>query len=64
MRYLLHLWNDGGQEKTWRASLEDLRTRQKTAFADLDDLVAFLDERTAQGLQPGLEDHLPLRKEE
>ena len=45
--YILRLWCDG-QERIWRASLEDLRTKHREVFANLETLHAFLDERTAR----------------
>ena len=45
--YLLRLWQAstaGGA--VWRASLEDVPTGERRAFGDLDDLVAYLYERT------------------
>jgi hypothetical protein len=47
LAYLLRLWQiqDKG-ELGWRASLENAHTGEKLAFAHLDELVAFLQERT------------------
>ena len=53
MRYLLHLWNDGGQEQAWRASVTELRTREVTTFASCDALYAFLHECTLRKSQAG-----------
>ena len=54
LAYLLRLWQtqDKG-EIGWRASLENAHTGEKLAFAHLDELVAFLRERT--GLAPPAE---------
>ena len=51
LAYLLRLWQV--QEKGgigWRASVENAHTGEKVGFAHLDELVAFLRERT--GLVP------------
>ena len=47
LAYLLRLWQvrDKGQIG-WRASLENAHTGEKLAFAQLDELVVFLRERT------------------
>ena len=54
LAYLLRLWQiqDKG-EIGWRASLENAHAGEKLAFAHLDELVAFLRERT--GLAPPAE---------
>ena len=50
--YILRLWRAGAGtgvgDDAWRASLEDLRTRRRCVYADLDNLHAALDERTAR----------------
>ena len=54
LAYLLRLWqvhNKG--EIGWRASVENAHTGEKVGFAHLDELVAFLRERT--GLAPPAE---------
>ena len=43
VRLLLRLWRNGGGPQDWRASLEDLRTREKVSFAKLKDLVRYLE---------------------
>jgi hypothetical protein len=54
LAYLLRLWREkGGGRTRWRASLEDPHTGEKLGFAHLDELVAFLRERT--GLAPPAE---------
>lgn len=60
LAYLLRLWQvrEKGQI-AWRASVENAHTGEKVGFAHLDQLVAFLRERT--GLAPPEEG---LRKEE
>jgi hypothetical protein len=53
--YLLRLWRVDGENEphppekaVWRASLEDPNTRERKAFASLDELFDFLRERTGQ----------------
>jgi hypothetical protein len=42
--YLLRLWEaDGDEPPAWRASLEDPHTGQRTSFADLAQLFAYLE---------------------
>lgn len=53
VRYLLHLWNDGGQEQAWRASLTELRSKNTTMFATPEALYTFLNERTLRKSQNG-----------
>jgi hypothetical protein len=46
LAYLLRLWQVQDKGKIgWRASLENVHTGEKRAFAHLDELVAFLRER-------------------
>ena len=52
--YLLRLWKAGtGQGAAWRASLEEIPTGERKAFAGLDDLVGYLCERMRSGSPPG-----------
>ena len=52
--YLLRLWQVGtGQGAAWRASLEEIPSGERRAFAGLDDLVGYLRERTRSGSPPG-----------
>ena len=51
LSYLLRLWRVSGekgpdipQDAVWRASLEDPNTRERKAFAGLDELIIFLEE--------------------
>jgi hypothetical protein len=47
LAYLLRLWQVRNKEHIgWRASVEDAHTGEKVGFAHLDELVAFLRERT------------------
>ena len=62
LSYLLHLWQvERNGEPVWWASLENPRTGERQAFADLAELFAFLDEKTAKWLQPAGEDDLEPR---
>jgi hypothetical protein len=45
--YLLRLWRDGKDIGAWRASLEDLRSRETRRFDSLEALQRFLDERAS-----------------
>ena len=59
LSYLLHLWQvERNGEPVWWASLENPRTGERQAFADLAELFAFLDEKTANWLQPAGENNL------
>lgn len=47
--YLLRLWRARTKNKdVWRASLEDVSTRQKVGFASLDELFSFLRDHTSR----------------
>ena len=46
--YILRLWCDSEHDEPWRASLENLRTRDIKTFADLSKLTAFLKENITQ----------------
>ena len=46
LAYMLRLWRVG-DDRTWRASLEDPRTNERYGFADLPALFAFLENLTA-----------------
>jgi hypothetical protein len=46
--YILRLWCDSEHEEPWRASLENLRTRDIKTFADLSKLTTFLKENITQ----------------
>ena len=52
--YLLRLWRaPGGAEQPWRASLENSLTGERTGFADLEALCAFLHSQIAARPLPG-----------
>lgn len=42
--YVLRLWRDGDHSDAWRASLEDLRSKEKTQFSSFADLCRFLED--------------------
>ena len=47
LSYLLRLWQtESGGEGVWRASLEDPHTEERKGFANLTDLLAFLEQET------------------
>jgi hypothetical protein len=47
--YLLRLWRVvSGGTPTWRASLENPRTAERQGFADLNVLLAFLEDETTE----------------
>jgi hypothetical protein len=50
LAYMLRLWQAGEDRMAWRASLENAHTGTRQGFASLDALLAFLEERTDQGL--------------
>jgi predicted secreted protein len=49
--YILRLWCDSEHEEAWRMSIENLRTKDKRAFADLTKLAAFLDEQISKNTE-------------
>jgi hypothetical protein len=50
--YLLRLWRvNAGRSTMWHASLEDSRTGERKGFADLQGLMAFLEEQTSHADQ-------------
>jgi hypothetical protein len=48
LAYMLRLWRIGEDGKTWRASLENAHTGARQGFANLNALLAFLEEKTDQ----------------
>jgi len=53
--YLLRLWRvETGHGPLWHASLEDSHTGERTGFADLTSLWAFLEEQTNTTEQLGV----------
>jgi hypothetical protein len=44
--YLLRLWNDGKDSETWRASLENVHTRETLTFVSLEELAHHLKNET------------------
>jgi hypothetical protein len=54
LSYLLRLWRaPGGVDQPWRASLEDTLTGQRTGFADLEALCAYLHAQIGAVPAPG-----------
>jgi hypothetical protein len=49
--YILRLWCDSEHENAWRASLENLRTRDVKAFGDLKKLIVFLNEQVLENVE-------------
>jgi hypothetical protein len=49
--YILRLWCDSEHQEAWRASLENLRTRDVKAFGDLIKLAAFLNEQVLENAE-------------
>jgi hypothetical protein len=47
--YLLRVWSDGEKQDAWRASLENLRTKELVKFKNLDELQVFLNEHMTSG---------------
>jgi hypothetical protein len=60
LSYLLRLWrvneegnlHRGAEQAVWRASLENLHTRQRQGFASLDELCDFLREQIRMASEP------------
>jgi len=42
--YLLRLWNDGKSDRTWRASLQNVHSKEVMGFASLEILFDYLAE--------------------
>jgi hypothetical protein len=54
LSYLLRLWRaPGGADQPWRASLQDTLTGERTGFADLEALCAFLQTQIGTDPAPG-----------
>ena len=53
--YLLRFWQERGRDLArmvvWRFSLEDPHTGERRGFANMKELLAFLEERMAPGLE-------------
>ena len=41
--YIFKLWNDSNDNSMWRASLEDIQTKEKTYFGSLEAFLAFVE---------------------
>jgi hypothetical protein len=48
LAYMLRLWQTGKDRMAWRASVENAHTGVRQGFANLEALVAFLEEKTDQ----------------
>ncbi len=56
--YLLRLWRAGrARSEFWRASLEEPHSGRKFGFANLEQLFAFIMERTERETTPSQADH-------
>ena len=44
--YLLRLWRENGEDWSWRLSVQDTHTGERTGFACLEDLLRFLSDKT------------------
>lgn len=44
--YLLRVWRSNGDEKAWRASLQNPHTGERIGFASIDELCIFLRQQT------------------
>ena len=53
--YLLRLWRENEEDWSWRLSLQDTHTGERTGFACLEDLLRFLSDKT-QGISPTCSD--------
>jgi hypothetical protein len=49
--YLLRLWRENGDDWSWRLSLQDTQSGERTGFACLEDLLRFLSEKM-QAISP------------
>ncbi|KAA3662560.1 MAG: hypothetical protein DWQ04_13065 [Chloroflexi bacterium] len=47
MAYLLRLWREN-RDGSWRALLENPNTKERVAFANLNELVEFLENKTGE----------------
>lgn len=53
--FLLKLWNDSATKDNWRASLEDVQTKDKQYFADLELILESLYDMASE-IEDALED--------
>lgn len=60
LSYLLRLWQTSdGTSRVWRASLESSDSRKRHSFADLRQLLAFLEQQTGEPFD-GTDNEAPL----
>jgi hypothetical protein len=50
MAYLLRLWREK-QDDSWRALLENPNSKEKIGFANLNDLIKFLENKTGEVIE-------------
>ncbi len=50
MAYLLRLWRENG-DSPWRALLENPNTDERVGFANLNELVEFLEKKTGETIE-------------
>ena len=56
MAYLLRLWREN-RDDSWRALLENPNTKERFGFANLNELIQFLEEKTGETIMlPPIED--------
>lgn len=56
--YLLRLWRES-REAAWRGTLENPNNGERTAFATLGELAAFLEAKTGEAIRPLTVEKLP-----
>ena len=54
--YLLRLWQADGQSQIWRASLQNAFDEERRCFANLNDLIGYLQQLTAVHGDGGTDD--------
>ena len=59
---VLRLWRNGSEADDWRASLQDLRTRELVRFSNLDALMQYLEGHTWHS-RSGRSGHTDRRKD-
>jgi hypothetical protein len=63
LSYLLRLWQTSdGTSQVWRASLESSDSRKRYSFADLRQLMAFLEHQTGETLFDEPDNETPLEQ--
>ena len=54
---ILRLWRNGIEADDWRASLQDLRTREQVRFSSLEALMRYLEGQSWHSRSEPTEDH-------